>query len=253
MGLRSTGRKKRRYAGVAANTEGPLVLCVDTAGDWLTLALQKGDTLLAHHSSLQRHSHARAVLPLIDAMLVAHRCTLDQVDVFGVCVGPGSFTGLRVGIVTVKSLAFAHKTPCVAVSSTELLAATVEHDGALACAIDARKGEAYFALYDRGSEGRTLLIEPLCDKPAAGLARILERVEGPVLLVGSAGVAYKEELRETGGDRIRFAPADTAIPSPRVLARLCMEAFLAGNTMPSATLEPMYVRPPSITVRTTTS
>ena len=226
-----------------------MLLCIDSAGDWLTLALQKGTTLLAKHASLQRHSHARAVLPLAQAMLQAHRLELSEVDCFGACIGPGSFTGLRVGIVTVKSLAFAKQTPCVGIPSTEILAASVDHDGPLGCAIDAKKGEAYFALYDQGGEGRNLLVEPFSEKPQAGLQRLLGEVDGNLLLVGSACEAYGDQLKEVGSDRIIFAPPHTAVPCPATLSRLCLKAYEDGLGVSPGVLEPMYVRPPSITTK----
>ena len=245
MGLRSK-KGKRRYRGGAKSIEGPLVLCVDTSGDWMNVALQKGKTLLAVHSSYQRHSHARGLLPAVETVLANHELGLNDVDAFGACLGPGSFTGLRVGIATVKSFCWSKGKPAVGVFSTSLLAESLPDDGLVGCAIDAKKGEVYFGLSRREAGKMETLVEPFVAKPEEGLLRLQEAAQGNLTLLGSACRAYESELRGAASDSVTFAAHSLGGPSPALLARLCMAELAAGRTMDADSLEPAYVRPPSI-------
>ncbi len=245
MGLRAK-KGKRRYRGGARSIEGPLLLCVDTSGDWMNVALSKGDTLLALHSSYQRHSHARGLLPAIETVLANHELSLDDVDTYGACLGPGSFTGLRVGIATVKSFCWARNKLAVGVSATSLLAAAAPDDGLIGCAIDAKKGEVYFGLYRREEGELHTLVEPFVAKPAEGLLRLQDAAPGKLTLLGSACQAYEEELKKTASGAVAFAPRDLGVPSPALLAQLCKAELAAGRIVDGDTLEPAYVRPPSI-------
>lgn len=246
MGLRAK-QGKRRYRGGAKSIEGPLMLCVDTAGDWMNVSLQKGKTLLAVHSSFQRHSHARGLLPTIETMLANHDLSLDEVDAYGACLGPGSFTGLRVGIATVKSFCWARNKLAVGVSATSLLAAAAPDDGLIGCAIDAKKGEVYFGLYRRTAGELHTVVEPFVAKPAEGLLRLQEAAPGELTLLGSACQAYERELKEAASGDVTFAPRGLGVPSAALLAHLCMAELTAGRTVEGDSLEPAYVRPPSIT------
>lgn len=248
MGLRAK-QGKRRYRGGAKSIEGPLMLCVDTSGDWMNVALQKGKTLLAVHSSYQRHSHARGLLPVVETVLANHELGLNDVDAFGACLGPGSFTGLRVGIATVKSFCWAKGKPAVGVFSTSLLAESLPSGGLIGCAIDAKKGEVYFGLYRREAGELATVVEPFVAKPAEGLQRLQEAAPGDLTLLGSACTAYENEFGAAASGAVTFAHPDLAVPSPALLARLCMAELAAGRTLDADTLEPAYVRPPSISQR----
>lgn len=241
MGLRATKRKKR-YQQAAINVEGPLLLSLDTSGTYLNVALQKGDEILATHSSRQPFSHGRAVLPAVETLLHCQQLSLEDVAAFGVCLGPGSFTGLRVGLTTIKGLCYATGKPAVGVPAAQVFVAAVAEAGAVGCLIDAKRGEIYSTLYVDGQER----LPPQAGTPADGLRRLLDEYPGELTLVGSACPLCRDELVEEGGSRIRIAPNLRHEIDARTLSQVCMQAFAAGATVDGIVLEPLYVGKPPI-------
>ena len=98
------------------------ILGIDTAGRTMSVALLENDTLLCEQTLATGLTHSETLLPTVDAVLKAAGKTCADIDLFGVCAGPGSFTGLRIGLCAVKGLAFPANTPCAAVSTLEALA-----------------------------------------------------------------------------------------------------------------------------------
>jgi tRNA threonylcarbamoyladenosine biosynthesis protein TsaB len=256
MGLRAT-RKPRRFRRDTVREEGPLLLVCDTSSNYLNVILQRGPYALSTHTAYQPLSHARTLLPAIELALDEHRFSLADVDAFGVCLGPGSFTGLRVAMTTVKSFGFGADKPAVGVPTVEVLAASVTTPLPVGCLIDAKQGEAYSALFSAPADpapddavphldGRRLLLAPEAGTPEDGLARILAAADGPVLLIGTACATYRERLEAAGNHPITFAPTHLHHPDGRTLARLCMARYEAGDTRPIEQLEPVYVGKPPI-------
>lgn len=254
MGLRASGRRERHAAAGLAGT-GPLLLSIDTSGSRLNVALSRGSELLAFHSALHPFSHAAALLPVIDLLLEGQRVTVADLEGVGLCIGPGSFTGLRVGMTTAKAIAAPGRLPVAAVTSTLLLAAGSGATGLVAPLIDARRGEVYSALYQVGATAHGAcgpdaelpveMLAPEAGTPEGSLTRVLEASAGPVMLVGSACVTYAALLRDKGADRIALAPASRCSISAEVLAQLCSQRLKAGLTADAGQLEPLYVgRPP---------
>jgi len=259
MGLRSATSKKRFVPGVK-DLPGPWLCAVDSSSDWLNLALMKGELLVSAHRSYLRHGHARALLHQLHFMLDTHGLVPADIDVFGVCTGPGSFTGLRVGVTTIKALAGVFQKPVVAIPSTDLLVAGTRGFDTVACAIDARRGEVFFSLHQSNSEGWTLLVPPFADTPEPGLAKLTSQFPAIVdatirngcdstpccLMVGSAIPTYRDGFAHS-------FPAMLLSPDPRwndlqpdILGYTCMELFLRTGGADPRTIEPCYARGPVI-------
>lgn len=247
MGVRGTKRKEK-YLGVPGEGQGPLLLAVDTSSEMLNVALRRGSLMLGRFESLQAHTHARFVLSAIGVLMESSRLQLKDVDVFGMCVGPGSFTGLRVGMAAVKGIcAGLGGRPSVGVSSVEVLAQQAPwRQGRIVTAIDAKRGEVYFSVFDKGADNLVLEREPVAESPEQGLVHIMEAYPGPLKLIGSACLAYGSQFEQVGQGRIEVAPKDQHMLSSTALAECCMRQFLAGQTVPAGQLEPQYAREPSI-------
>lgn len=247
MGLRGTKRKEK-YQGVPGGGEGELLLAVDTSSELLSVVLQRGDLLLGRFEVLQAHTHGRYVLSAIEAVMEASRLKLTDVDVFGMCVGPGSFTGLRVGMAAVKGIcAGVGGKPAVGVSSVEVLAAQSEwREGLVVPAIDAKRGEVYYAVYEKGPEGVIRRMEPFAATPDEGLQRLLAWTDQPLHLIGSACVAYGPQMVEQGQGRVELASDSMHGISAAALGRCCMARIRAGETVAAGVLEPQYAREPNI-------
>ena len=257
MGLRAT-RRKDRFSNRSAASEGPLLLALDTSGRFLNVALQRGSTLLAVHTSRQPLAHARALLPAIEFVLAEQQVTLADVNLFGINLGPGSFTGLRVSMTTIKSFCFESSLPVAGIPAATILAAGCVTDRAIGCLVDARKGELYSVLFSPPGEdldgadpdlgNRIQLLPPVPSSPEDAVERLLDATIEPILLVGSGCFGQRERVVAAMGqsDRIVMAAEEWHDPSPRVLARLCLARLARNSTVTAESLEPLYVGAPPI-------
>lgn len=204
------------------------LLCADTATRTESVALVDGDTILVERAVYRAKGHGRGLIDDIDSLLLDAGWTLADVDGFVCGLGPGSFTGLRIALATLKGLALATERPIYGVRTTRLLCAAVHGERAVAV-IDARRDQVYV-------EGPSFT-DPVCCAPEAVAARL--GPGAPPVLVGDGALKHEDVLRAT----IRGAslPTTASLHQPRaaLLATLIDQAHPA----PLATLEPVYVRP----------
>jgi tRNA threonylcarbamoyladenosine biosynthesis protein TsaB len=150
--------------------------------------------------------------------------------------GPGSFTGLRVGLATVQGLALATGVPVVAVSTLEALALQAAADAVVAPMIDARRGEVYCAVY-RVADGRPTVLAP---EAALAPGEAARRIEGDCLLIGSGVPVYEEELVAVLADRAVLVPPDLHALRAASVGRLALRRI--GEAVPAEELIPRYLR-----------
>lgn len=163
------------------------ILAVDTAGKTAGVALMQDGRLLYEVYFDGGLTHSETLLPLIDTCLKLCGLTCADIDLFGVNAGPGSFTGLRIGLAAVKGLAFPRNTPCAPVSTLEALAAGHVGQGTVLCALDARRGQVYSAAFDLATHAR--LLED--DARAAGsLADFVKLQKAPLFVGDGAYLCY---------------------------------------------------------------
>ncbi len=161
-----------------------MILAVEATAAIASAALLKDGVLIDEREADAGKKHAETLLPLIDALLEENGVTIKQIDVFAVDVGPGSFTGVRIGVSLVNALAFAANKQVVPVDSLETLALSVgETSRPVAAMIDARNGNAYAALYQAGEA----LIEPC----ATEIMEFVAKLPQDVLFVGDVNASEK--------------------------------------------------------------
>ncbi|HVV91061.1 MAG TPA: tRNA (adenosine(37)-N6)-threonylcarbamoyltransferase complex dimerization subunit type 1 TsaB [Solirubrobacterales bacterium] len=217
-----------------------VVVGFDTATpDTAACAWRDGDVLAEARLGLNergRPLHATGLLAEIERCVDAAG-GWDAVDLIAVGLGPGSFTGLRVGIATAKGLSISLGKPGRGVSTLAALGAGIGAAGAPGerlAVFDGYRGEVFAALYDAAG---TTLWEPAVMRPEA-LAERLAQVSAPPSVAGSGAVRFRDELEGAGGIRI----PDDADPVHRVAARHVCALAAAGEG--SEALEPIYLRPP---------
>jgi tRNA threonylcarbamoyladenosine biosynthesis protein TsaB len=221
-----------------------LVLAVESATSRLSVAVLRDGDIAATRSPEDPGQHAEQILPLIDAVLEDASISIGDLTAFAVSIGPGSFTSLRVGLATVKGLAFGSGRPVVAVPTLEALAfGALRADDAdpIVTLLDARRGELYAAGFEPDGSGvRRVLVDGLFSP-----AELATKLPPTCRLVGEGALLFGEELRKLAGPGVRLPdPADAGeVGPPRAssVARLAA-GRLRRNEVADADLAPRYVR-----------
>ncbi len=185
-------------------------------------------------------THSSRLMPTIDRLLRETSRSIQAVQGIAVGLGPGSFTGLRIAVSTVKGLAFSLRVPVVGVPTLDALAHNIPFASILVCPVlDARKKEVYATLFRGNGEGDLRKIgEYWVLSPEELCSRISERA----ILVGNGAEVYGETFREKLGSRALFAPPEFSFPRASSVARLSLPSFQRGQSLDLLTFSPIYVR-----------
>jgi len=213
-------------------------LGIETATSIASVGIVVENQVAAERTLPLRGSHARTLLPLIEETLHGAGLGLSDLELLAVSIGPGSFTGLRIGLSVVKGLALATGLPVVGVPTLEAYAhAAGARAGVICPVLDARKGEVYAAAF-RWQDGAPQCIAP---PTAIAPARLAARLQGPCTLIGDGVDAYGALWRRALGPTAELVPFAELPPSGAVVARRG-GARAAVATDDVATLEPQYCR-----------
>ena len=223
------------------------ILAVETATPQGSIALVDDSEVLAVIRSPQGMIHARWLMPAIERLFRTTALSLEKIDGLAVSAGPGSFTGLRIGLSTIKGLALGAGKPVVAVPTLDALAHSVPTCRRLLCPIlDARKKEVYAAFFrPDGGGGWKRQTEDLALPPD----RLADRISESVLFVGSGIDPYRPVLKAALGRRALFASGRFRYPRAEVVAELGLIHLALGRSEPLETLEPRYVRASEAEIR----
>ena len=226
------------------------VLALETATPVQALALLDGEVCLEHRVLKVRYNHGSSLLQNVDQLLKSQGLTVQDIDLFAAGLGPGSFTGLRVGLATAKALARAAEKPIVGVSGLAALAyqAASFHPGRpVLAAFDARRREVFGGAYRFDEEaGLTDLLAEAAFAPAEFVeaARAFATEESaPALLIGDGVMAYAELRAFANEAGVHHLPPALAAPSALAIAILGRRRALATGPDDLVSLEPNYLRP----------
>ncbi|MBU0516313.1 MAG: tRNA (adenosine(37)-N6)-threonylcarbamoyltransferase complex dimerization subunit type 1 TsaB [Proteobacteria bacterium] len=218
-----------------------LVLGLSTATPLGGVALIEDEVVLEARRWRAPRSHGRYLWPALQEVLNQAGRTPREVDLVAACVGPGSFTGLRVGLAAAQGMALAAGRPAIGLDSLFLLAGELPWSRhPVRPVVDVRRGQVATALYDTLS-GRP---EPRGQMESLTPAQVVERLDGPTILVGNGLRVYAGQW-PIGDDRIRHAPPDLDHPRPEAVALWGRADHLAGKSGPPEALRPIYARPPN--------
>ena len=216
-------------------------LALETSAKSVSVAVTENGTLLAQAYQDRGLTHSVTLMPLLDGMLKTAGLTLDDMDIIAVAQGPGSFTGIRIGVSAAKGLAWAKALPCCGVSTLEAMARGVsDFDGLIVCAMDARRQQVYHALF-RCENGQ---LTRLCDDCAISLEELSQRLRGlsqPKLVVGD-GAALCAGYLNDAGIPCRMAPAQLVMQNAVGVALAAEEMSANGQTTTARDLVPVYLR-----------
>ena len=217
-----------------------LILGIETATMQVGCAIAGHEGVRASFHAAHRRRHVETLVPAIEFVCRQADVALSEIGAVTVDVGPGLFSGLRVGVVAAKAMAQALRIPVIGVPSLDLLAFPVRHTSRLiVAAVDARRGELYYAFYRQVPGGAQRLSPYRLGTPEELLSELVA-VGEDCLFVGDGALRYPELLQELSGAE-SGGPA-TAYPSAAALVELAHPLALREEFVPSWELEPLYLR-----------
>ncbi len=219
-----------------------LILGIESATEKVGCAIGGHEGVLGLFESSRGRRHAETITPAIEFVTRVTDISLEEISVVAVDIGPGLFTGLRVGLATAKAIAHARRVPMIGISSLDLLAFPLRHSSrTIVTVIDARRGELFYASYRQVPGGVQRVSGPQLGTPDDLLADLMA-TSGDYLLAGSGALRYRDRLCQ--GRSIEFADQWLAHPSAAPLVQLAHAKALREDWVNHWELEPVYLRKP---------
>ena len=214
-----------------------LILTIDTSGKTVSAALIDEKCILARIGLDLGKTHSQKLLPLVDSLLNLAERSLSDLSAVAVTVGPGSFTGLRIGLATVKAWAQALSLPIVGIGTLESAAKAAVDEGYVCPILDARKNQVYCALFQDGRQ----LWEPDALTPQE-LAEKLSHLNTPIIFCGDAVGVYDKVFADILQGNFRLAAEDKRFFLAEGAALLARERYLQNDILTPEEIEPFYLR-----------
>ncbi len=227
-----------------------LILGISTSTKQVGCAIGGHEGVLSSSHSARGKRHAELLVPAIDHVRRQARVELDEISVVALDIGPGLFTGLRVGIAAGKAIAHARRVPVIGISSLDLLAWPVRHtDREIVAVVDARRGEVFYARYRPTPGGVQRLSEPAVCKPEELRAEI-QATDADYLLVGDGALRHVELYEDIV--RVEIAEQFLAFPNAASLVQLAHARAIREDFVQPWQLEPLYLRAPDAAINWST-
>ena len=219
-----------------------LILALESSAKAASAALCRDGMLIAQSQQCSGLTHSCTLLPMAEQMLKDTNIALSDVDAIAVARGPGSFTGIRIGVSTAKGLAWGAQKPAIGVSTLEAMAQNAAHiDGLIVGAMDARRSQIYNAVFEaKGGEltrltpDRAISLEELCAQ--------LQGKQQPITVLGDGGVLCYRYLEEHGV-KCSLAPSMLLYQSAVGVGLAAERAYARGEAVSAQELLPVYLRP----------
>ncbi|MBR1684355.1 MAG: tRNA (adenosine(37)-N6)-threonylcarbamoyltransferase complex dimerization subunit type 1 TsaB [Clostridia bacterium] len=219
------------------------ILAIDTSGPVCGVALVKDGKVLAELTTQNQLTHSVNLMPMVDEALRDGECSMDSVDRIACAVGPGSFTGVRIGVSTVKGLAHGSEADCVAVDALEAISVSAGYFDGVICPIqDARAGQVYGAAFLFAGEGRPKRL--MADTPMMleDYLKTIDSLGKRFLFLGDGMPVHREAIEKCMGNRAVFACVPSSYIRPSAVAYL---GVLSEETVSYTELMPLYLRAPN--------
>ncbi len=222
------------------------ILSMECSATPASVAIIEDGNLLASSFVNVRLTHSQTLMPMVENILAASKLTINDID--GLCIsnGPGSFTGVRIGISAVKGLAAPKNLPCVAVSTLRAIAENYSNTDCIVCAVmDARCNQVYNALFDITNGKISRLCEDralLCDELAEEIKKLSQKSKKCVIIVGDGTVVFSPFVKEC--ENIKISAPIRRFQNAASVGVVAQEYFNKGETIKAEELLPFYLRLP---------
>jgi tRNA threonylcarbamoyladenosine biosynthesis protein TsaB len=221
------------------------ILGIETSTKTGSVAVVSEAGVIAQYSLNIEVTHSERLMATVDRVLKDTGLTIADMGGYAVAIGPGSFTGLRIGLSAVKGLALVTNKPVAAVPTLEALAWNLPYAAYPVCAmLDARKKEVYAALYR--FEG-TALVHVMAEA-VISLSLLHGRISGKTIFTGEASHLFRGDIEKIFGDRAVFAPRSAILPSAATVAEIGLAMIKSNRQAEPDSLTPMYIRRPEAEV-----
>ncbi len=224
-----------------------MLLAIDTSTQVLSIALHDGEALLAEHTMRAGRRHSALLAPLVEQMLSQLEISADDLSALAVAVGPGSYTGVRIGVALAKGMAAARNLPLAPVSTLEIMVAAQGHaraDATLIATVAAGRDRVIWAPYREARGAWAAQGPPQIDR----WAELIASCKGPTLISGEISVAARAEIRaaQDAGARIETRPAAANLRRAGFLAEIAWRRLRApdAGAFPAERVMPLYLKSP---------
>lgn len=216
------------------------ILGLDTSTMMASCAVIDGNRILGEYSIDQDMGHAENLVPMIKEIMENISLKMEDIDLYAVALGPGSFTGLRIGVATMKAFAHLFDKPIIGINTMEALAYNLPYENTIVPMIDARRNRVYTGIYSHNKNG---LVEEM-QVDAVDIDDLIEilRDKKDIIVNGNGGLLYREKLEEDLKGNIRFAKLGQNSPRGVSVAELALEKFNKGIVDDVFTIAPDYLR-----------
>ncbi len=216
------------------------ILALDSTAEVSAVCVSEGERLLSEITINTGNTHSETLLPAVEQALKMAELSVNDIDAFAVSTGPGSFTGVRIGVATIKGIAYGKDKPCVSVSTLEALAYNLSgYNGILCPVMNARRSQVYNALFEcRGGE-----IARLCPDRALAISELDEELlekGGDIYLCGDGYSITEKGFSMT---RICYVPERQRYQSAYSVAMTALKKYENGEYVSDGALVPVYLRP----------
>lgn len=216
------------------------ILGLDTSTLMATCAVIDDDILIGEFSLNQDMSHSERLVPMIKEVLDNLNLKIDDIDLYGVSTGPGSFTGLRIGVATIKGFAHLFNKPLIGVSTLEALAFNLPHNEIVVPMIDARRDRVYTGIYTwKNGTIKTIMKPDVME--VDDFLKILEKYE-KIVVNGDGSILYKERIISALGDKVLFSTIGQNSCKAASIGELALLKYREGYRDNYFTLVPDYLR-----------
>ena len=216
------------------------ILAIDTSSKICSVSILEDNNVIIEKHNDDEKTHSQKLMPLIDELLKEANLTLDNIDLLACSQGPGSFTGIRIGISTVKAFADVKNIPIIGVTSLESLAYNINTEGLIATLIDAKHDNVYFALYELKDNKYTTVIDPISDT-ITNVIQSLKNYNDKITFVGDGSEVHKDLLSNEFSN-CTFASSEQNVQTSISIGKCAYNKYNSNDYTKVYSVSPIYLK-----------